>query len=505
MIVAGLTDEGLVIKTFEEVFTSKEQRAVELFSDITPQGDPVDTSENTVLGRMIGIASSGEYDLWEALQFVHDSFNPNTATGIALDNLVAIGGLQRLSAQATSIPVYIIGKNNLVLNTDFTVSSSFNRKIYALQKSTTFGRLDIVSAIFEPVGVSVGSLHSVVFNFDGVTDVLVEYESTTNDIEQFCIDFADYLELQFPEILTSVIGEFDGKKMLGVTSNDYYLPFTLSSLSGLVLAYSGKIVYMLAQELGDIIQPVNTIDIVPNYSVDSTDIIIPLVTNISEGIRGRLAERDEELRERFRNTKFRKASNILDSLIDALRELSGVDDVIVYENDQNVFVGDLPPHSFMAVVLGGEENQIAKTIWNKKPLGITSVGSTAVTVFDSQGLTKIINYQKPTTVDISISVVVTKVSPMPSTAATTIKQNIVNFSDDLYRIGDDVIYSRFYTPVNAVAGHYVNSLTIGVIPLGADPADPDRVWEDTSNISIGNLQVARIKPDNIRVTVLDTP
>jgi uncharacterized phage protein gp47/JayE len=76
-------------------------------------------------------------------------------------------------------------------------------------------------------------------------------------------------------------------------------------------------------------------------------------------------------------------------------------------------------------------------------------------------------------------------------AAATIRQNVVEYGQDVNFIGDDVIYSRFYTPVNAVPGHQVNSLTIGTSPSPVG----------TSNIVIAFDAVATFNPANVIVTI----
>ena len=68
---------------------------------------------------------------------------------------------------------------------------------------------------------------------------------------------------------------------------------------------------------------------------------------------GNFRETDEDLRERFRNSKFFQAANIIESLIDGLRNVTGVTDVMIYENDTDA-TNELgvPPHSFLTLVLG---------------------------------------------------------------------------------------------------------------------------------------------------------
>ncbi|MCL5460282.1 hypothetical protein M3M33_16715, partial [Loigolactobacillus coryniformis] len=77
----------------------------------------------------------------------------------------------------------------------------------------------------------------------------------------------------------------------------------------------------------------------------------------------------------------------LESLVDALRNVEDVADVVVYENDTDTTDGlGLPPHSFMPIVLGGLPTTIGQAIWQNKPTGIRSFGDTTVVVADSQGI-----------------------------------------------------------------------------------------------------------------------
>jgi len=58
-------------------------------------------------------------------------------------------------------------------------------------------------------------------------------------------------------------------------------------------------------------------------------------------------------------------------------------------------------------------------------------------------------------------------------------------------IGEDLIYSRLYTPINSIAGHYVNSLTVGTSPSPVG----------TSNVAVGFNQKAAGVLANVVVTV----
>ncbi len=99
------------------------------------------------------------------------------------------------------------------------------------------------------------------------------------------------------------------------------------------------------------------------------------VINIGPASLGTNRETDEELRNRFRVSKYLKASNSIESLFSALFEIDSVEQVRIYENDtDNVDSLGVPPHSFLPIVLGGLGSDIADTIWTKKPMGIESAG-----------------------------------------------------------------------------------------------------------------------------------
>ena len=68
-----------------------------------------------------------------------------------------------------------------------------------------------------------------------------------------------------------------------------------------------------------------------------------------------------KLRERFRLSKAVRAANTSEAIYSQLLELEGVDHARIYENMTDaVDLKGLPPHSFMAVVLGGTTTDIGE-------------------------------------------------------------------------------------------------------------------------------------------------
>src|SRR5690606_4260427 len=91
----GLTPQGFVLKRLQDILADSRQRASEIFQDLVEPGDVVDTSDSSTIGRFINLFSVPSAELWELAQMVDASFDPNSATGKALDNIVAYGGIQR--------------------------------------------------------------------------------------------------------------------------------------------------------------------------------------------------------------------------------------------------------------------------------------------------------------------------------------------------------------------------------------------------------------------------
>ncbi|MNQ43055.1 Baseplate J-like protein [compost metagenome] len=215
------------------------------------------------------------------------------------------------------------------------------------------------------------------------------------------------------------------------------------------------------------------------------------VTNILAASPGSFRETDEALRERFRNTKFERASNILESIYSALINLSGVEEVKIYENDTDVTDGNgVPPHSFLTLIVGGTSLDIAETIWENKPLGIQAFGNTEITITDSQGFGHDIGFSRPDPVPIYIDLTLTTNSEFPSTGADDIKSALISYFEDNFNVGDSVIYSRLYTPINSISGHQVDSLTIGISPAPVG----------MSNVTIDFDQIASLSSANINIT-----
>ena len=91
--MAGVTEAGFVPKRFNEIIASLQANAKPIFQDLVKPGEEVDTGDTSTLGRLIGLISLDLDEVWQALEQVYQAFDPNSATGVALDNIVDYMGI----------------------------------------------------------------------------------------------------------------------------------------------------------------------------------------------------------------------------------------------------------------------------------------------------------------------------------------------------------------------------------------------------------------------------
>lgn len=484
--MAGLSSTGLEIKTIDDVLNDSRTRAADIFADLVPAGDIVDVSDNSALGRMIGVMAPSEASLWEAIQQIYDSFNPNTAIGVSLDNIVALSGINRLVATPTRAQVLLEGSTNTVVSSPLGKAySSTTQRVFNILNPVVLNPENASGCGIVVTNVQDNTLYRFSYTTDGVNYVDAEITSAVSGATSASI--LAQIKAEVDSLFVGVFTTYYQDGRLFISRID---PFQIASFTVSINLSIEKVIKLgVAQDVvvGPFPQTAMSIDTISVPIAGWDSVINPVAATT-----GRLQETDPELRERFRNSKFVQSANILESLIDALTNVAGVTDVKVYENDTDlVSLEGVPAKSFMPIVLGGLPTDIGNAIWQNKPTGISSTGDTTVQIVDSLSFVHNISYKRPEEVPIYITIDISSIGDLAGDAAATIRQNVVNYGDTTCFIGDDVVYSRFYTPVNAVPGHMVNSMTIGTSPSPVG----------MSNIVIDFDQVATFLPANVIVTI----
>lgn len=475
--MAGISDQGFTGKRMTEILSDLRAEAVILFQDMVEPGDVVDTSDSSALGRLIAIVSPSLADLWEVAQADYAAFDPNSATGIALDNLVALGGITRQEQTFSTAQVILSGDNGVLVASGLTVGSSVDSSQWTLISPVALSPTSATGATFTPLTVADNTLYTITYSSISTSNSINYTSGTGATAASIVAGIAGLVTTSHPTLSATAVGS-----SLTLNRVDEFAVVSFTTSTNLGITKVQKIGELISTTAGPVNAEANTLTLIrtPQLGWDS-------VTNPIAASPGRSLETDEQLRLRFRETKFERASNILEALYSALINLEGVEEVRIYENDTdatNEF--GVPPHSFMPIVLGGISSEIASSIWENKPMGIRSFGDTVVNIFDSQGFSHAIGFNRPDPVPIYITINLTTDSNFPATGPDNIKSALVAYFANL-GIGDDVIYSRLYTPINLTPGHQIDSMFIGTSPSPFS----------TNNIVIDFGQLASISSDNI--------
>lgn len=451
--MAGVTNAGFVPKRLGDIITGLKENAKPIFQDLVPPGQEVDTSDTSTIGRLIGLIAPDMDELWQSAQQVYQAFDPNSATGVALDNIVQYIGVTRQVGSPTVLRTSVWGQTNTLLPQGQVIRNEDGDK-FTSTTQLTLSINDALGFAIRPTALVVGqTVGFTIIVQDGIYSVeheVMEGDTVEDVLDAWLTEFEAF-DLQREDAY------IDGDKFY-VVLKDYYAYITIPSLVNVSVVEVKKRLTFNSNEEGDIPAPINTV----------TTILTPVfgwlsVTNELTAEKGTVYETDDQLRYRFRISKAVRANNTSEALYSQLLELEDVEFVRVYENMSDVEdTMGLPPHSFMAIVRGGTDTNVAQVVWNNTPLGINSFGNTVVIIRDSQNIERGINFSRAVEVPVYVSIVVKKTdNTFPDNGVELIRAAVVDYINNRDTFGEDVIYTRLFTPINNVPGHQVDSLLIG--------------------------------------------
>lgn len=381
-----LTSQGFTRTRLDERLTALQEAMRLIF------GPALNLDPDTMDGQALGIYAESISNLDQLAEDVYHSFNPQSATGVALSRLVQLNGIRRIEGTYSTVTLRCVGSQGTVIPAG------------SLVKSTA------TNATFE----------------------------TTE------------------EAVIPASGEID------IAAR--------SAVKGAVLAPAGTLT-----------------------KIDTPIFGWQTVTNLLDAAPGRNEETDEQLRLRRRASTSTAGQSIVDAMYGALTNIPEVRQAKVYENDQDVIdANGLPPHSIYCIVEGGADADILDTIWLKKTAGTTTHGTTTGQVADSMGNPHTLKFSRPTDVNVWVTVNLHTRPGWPTDGGQRIANALTAWAVVNQSIGEEVIHSRLFDPVNSVPGHSIDSLHIGI---AANPAG-------SANIAVPFNGLVRFDSARIVVNVL---
>ncbi len=214
------------------------------------------------------------------------------------------------------------------------------------------------------------------------------------------------------------------------------------------------------------------------------------ITNAAAGVPGSQPELDPDFRDKRESELTASGSTNLDAIIAGVSKVTSVVDVNGVQNDTDLTVGILPPHSVGITVRGGADADLAEAIFIETAGGIGTAGTTAVVVEDSQGTEHTIRFTRAAPLTFYATTVIDKNDDWNGTTSEDEVKAAISAYINSLGVADDVIYDRVKaTYVNITGVDLITSLFIGfsASPSGTSDlavSDSEYATSDVANISV---------------------
>jgi uncharacterized phage protein gp47/JayE len=172
------------------------------------------------------------------------------------------------------------------------------------------------------------------------------------------------------------------------------------------------------------------------------------VNNPLPATSGAPVESNADLRLRQSRSTMLPNQTVMDGIVGAVAQVTGVLQVRGYENDTDTTDPDtIPPYSIAIVAEGGIAQDIADAINFKKPAGSPTFGTTSVISVDSRGVPNTINFSEVVPVTIGVQIILDALLGYVSTTGDAIKIAVADYINSL-NIGHEVYISKIYAPAS---------------------------------------------------------
>jgi uncharacterized phage protein gp47/JayE len=481
-MVWGITNAGFVRKTFDEIKSDMETSWLNKF------GQDQDLSVNSPNSILLSIPALMIDELWQVAEDCYNSLNKNSAEGVSLNNTVGLSGIEQLQASASIANVSFKGANSTVIPAFTQLKQNNTDLIFE-----TISESKIISNSCNCIQLQINSIaNSTAYRvyIDGEVYSYISDSSAT---------YAEIITGLKTAIETASLGlnvVDEGSGLMTIQANDYDDSYDIAGSSLLTIFKVQSIIEASCTVNGANEVPANSIATALQSlaGVDS-------VNNFTAGQVGRDKETEQELRLRAQTDKSVVGFNFTDAIkAKIIDEVLGVSYCRVYENDtESIDSNSIDPKSWEAIIEGGTNSQITKTLSLMKVAGMSLYGSESAVINDNDGIPHTIKFTRPDNAYLWVKITINSYNSeenFPVNGDIAIKQSILNFvKNKKFNIGDIIVSQKFLSAVFDISG--VGSATIEIAQTSTIDGTPSY---STSNI---NLSI-RQKPvfDLTRISVV---
>lgn len=479
--MARLTDNGLEWDKFGTSYSNLQDIAREKFASLLEAGDELSTDESSILGRILGIVADIDSSQEELIFQMYSSFDPEQAEDVYLDKLVYLfAGLKRKQPTPAIAGLMLRGSLGVTVPEGSNVSNTKTGDVFATDNSVTFDRVNANGVVIDvgaiSTGVSVSLSYSEIDSLNQYPPItVVAGEADTS------ITIAKTL-VQTINSTSSVINAFlDKDNAVHVKFINFNIVGNFSVTGNLNVIQSYQPVTATSRTFSAVKQSTNDLNVIQSPVLGWFEVYNPF-----DSIASTELESDTELRNRYKFSKSFIQTGNRESMYTALYSLQGVRYVNVQENIQDIPFEGRSAHGIVVTVLGGDDQDIAKTIDKYRAFAYTD-GTIEVGLFDINGTPYSVRFSRPEIVPIKVKLsLTTDTNVFPTDGMLRIQNALIDYVSNL-NVGEDVVWSKLFTPINSVNGQSVNELLIGKVgeSLG------------TANIVIEHNQLASLSFENI--------
>ena len=481
--MANIFDErGVIVQGIDEIRTTMSEEAKIKFADKT-DGAPLRTDDSSILGRIFALTAKPAVENGDILPLIFSAFDPNSVEGDQQDNL--FGNFWRVprknSSQSTGL-LMLYGTIGTLVARGSEVGNVITGDAYQIDNDVTFGTSTVNGVDVEISTVS--GTYTINYTVDGYLSQSAPISITTsvNDttVRNIAERLVDAVNSQ-SSYLTATRNNDNTVKII-ITDQSRTGNFSTVGNMSIVRSYSPvyatSVTYNSRESLTGQISSIRT-------SVGGwISVTNPFTIFASQPI-----ESNEDYRYRAKLTRTGKSTSKYNSILMALKSVRGV----TYENvqantSQNTTGSGITNNGISVTVMGGNEDEIALALFNSVSEGIGMVGNITKQVSDINGFPHIVNFSRPVSKAIKISMSLVVFPDFPSNGIALIKQALVDYFNNL-NVGEDIYYSRLYEPINSIRGFSIRNLKIGLSggTLGAE------------DIVLGHNELATINADDISI------
>lgn len=440
----GLTTNGFVKKDFN---TIKEEIEESLNDELA---QPLNYEAPSVIGSIVSVLAVHYSEIWDLLESVYNSQYLTGAEGHSLDGVCDYIGIRRLQATYTNVTAQLTAVNNTQIDANSEALIKLTNDIFYLSDTVTISNENCYSIKFnvnededEEITYSI-TINTYVVTYDKKLAIEQELDEEGNVIvEEQIADSLQDISIALVDLLNNdenisvlILAEYTDGNIVITTKDKAFICYISQNIEIVDVTSNG---IFIAQEAGKILAPTNSLTII-NSAIEGWE----GVSNAEAGIVGNNLETDIELRRRLLNSLQFAGSSTVNSIKSHLLNLQNVTAVSLTENQGSIEV----------LVTGGDDEEIAKTIWERKSAGILTIGNTTKFITDSTGNTQEIHFSRPVLVYIYAKIIITATNLYNEEYNTQIKKDIVDYINSL-GVSSTIVYQKliqltFKTAINGV-------------------------------------------------------